>query len=53
MEQKELKAEMRNKLQSLRTIVEQLNKEKKIPVSIVQISMEDLTALEKLVDCIS
>jgi len=47
---KELAAEMRNKLQSLKTTIEQLEKEKDIPRAIVETSMGDLNSLEELVD---
>jgi len=50
MNSKELKAEIRNKLQSLRTTIEQLEKEKDVPRSIVEASVRDLNSLEGLVD---
>lgn len=50
MNTKDLKAEIRNKLQSLRTTVEHLEKDKKISKAIVKTSIADLDGLEKLVD---
>jgi len=50
MNSKELKAEIRNKLQSLRTTIEQLEKEKDVPKTIVETSVRDLNSLEGLVD---
>ena len=52
MNSKELKAEMRNKLQTLRTTIEQLDKEKDVPKSIIEMSINDLNSLEGLVDSI-
>jgi len=50
MNSKELKAEIRNKIQSLRTTTEQLEKGKEVPSDIVQTNLKDLDRLEGLVD---
>lgn len=52
MNQNELKAEMLNKLQALRTIVEHLEKGEPIPASMIRVSIDDLKRLEELADSI-
>ncbi len=47
---RELKAEIKNKLQSLRTTIELLKQGKDIPPSMVEISLSDLDKLEILVE---
>jgi len=47
---KELKAEIRNKLQSLRTTIEQLEQGKEVPSDMVQTNLRDLDSLEGLID---
>jgi len=50
---KELKAEIRNKLQSLRMTIEQLVKGKEVPSDMLQTNLKDLESLEGLVDGIN
>ena len=50
MDAKELKAEIRNKLQSLKTTIEALEKGKDVPRTMVEAGMRDLKSLEGLVD---
>ncbi|MDD3374487.1 MAG: hypothetical protein PHY73_02050 [Candidatus Omnitrophica bacterium] len=49
----ELKAELRNKLTSLKTAIERLQQEKDVPQSFVDVCSKDLDAIEKLVNSIN
>ena len=53
MNSKELKAEIRNKLQSLRTTIRAAREGKDVPRAIVEASVRDLDSLEGLVDGIN
>jgi hypothetical protein len=50
MNPKERKAEMRNKLQSLRTTIEWLEKGENVSKAMLKTNMRDLKSLEELVD---
>lgn len=44
----EKEAEMRNKLQAIKTVLEQCNEGKKPPANLIRASLQDLQSIEEL-----